>query len=317
MQDPRKHRGTFVILAGLVIMCVTFSAAPGHSEEIEPVDRGEQYYSVHPDPRDCIAPLCGGAFISAVNRTWTRCADGSVEKACYVASIDWRAIGLDGSEGASLVRGRQVARTFTEFGVLGVLQPSAAWRAAGLHPPEGTWFGLSDNGIQCITFPCFNIAERVLNRKRQTTISHVDLKPVEASVEDLEAAYEALAHDELIAVGKNVRQRKRGPAGRGMTMVASQFYVRLWGTSDEPYDPRFCVTTDDCTLTPFTAFVADPEACYCPICPEPLNARAALENEHSWKERCSDAPLACIQIVCIQPRPVQCVRNQCVVGDTQ
>jgi hypothetical protein len=45
------------------------------------------YYTIRRDLRRCISPLCGGWFISRVNKKQTRCADGSRANECYVAEI--------------------------------------------------------------------------------------------------------------------------------------------------------------------------------------------------------------------------------------
>lgn len=72
---------------------------------------------------------------------------------------------------------------------------------------------------------CFNIDERVLNRRKVRTVSGVDLNGVGASQQDIDAGFNALANSELIATGRNKRQRRAGPAGTGVTMVASQFFL--------------------------------------------------------------------------------------------
>ena len=47
--------------------------------------------SLHPDYRDCLYPLCGGWFVSPVDRATMRCADGTMQAQCYVLEVDWAA----------------------------------------------------------------------------------------------------------------------------------------------------------------------------------------------------------------------------------
>lgn len=272
--------------------------------------REQIYYSIRPDLRKCVSPLCGGYWISAVNQKSTRCAGGRQQAECYVAKINWAAIGLDGSEGASLVLGHQRQSEFSSFGSLGVLTPGDAWRPATDAPPEGTWFGLRDNGMRCITSPCYSIDERTLNGRQLQTISDVDLSGV--------AALEALVEDELLAVGENVVVPDAGPAGDGLTMVASQFFLRVTAKASVGL---YCKTDADCTLSTYHSFVSSSEDCYCPLCPTPLNAEAAKANEESWDQYCSgfgfsasgDATtLICPMVRCIAPSPVACIDNQCM-----
>jgi hypothetical protein len=278
------------------------------------------YYSIYPDRRLCIFPICGGYWISEVNSSFTRCFDGSLQAACYVAEIDWSAIDLDRDAGASLVLGKLHSRNYPNFGRFGVLVPEDAWRPATLAAPEGFWVGLKDNGVVCLTEPCYHIDERVLNRKVTHKISDVDLSQVEADRADFEAAYDALLNDELIAVGKNQVIKDAGPAGDGLVMVATQFFLKL---GSELEDELFCETVDDCTLTVYHSYVESPEDCYCLLCPVPLNADAAFENERSWQQNCRDFGypradgklpdrLFCPAVRCIAPQPVACVDNQCV-----
>src|SRR5438093_4560982 len=59
---------------------------------------GSAVYQVRPDPRLCPSPLCGGAFASLVNLAHTPCIDGSEREACYVADLDFSAMGLSDSQ---------------------------------------------------------------------------------------------------------------------------------------------------------------------------------------------------------------------------
>ncbi len=276
------------------------------------------YYHVRPDFRRCIAPLCGGYWVSEVNRKMTRCADGSRQQECYVAKIRWQAIGVSGLGKITLILGKQHRKTFPGFGNLGVVIPEDAWRPASENHPEGKFFSLRDSSQRCVTFPCFNITQRVLNRKRVQKISGLDLSRVGAEVSDEKAAYHLLTSDELIAVGKNVEIHDEGPAGDGVIAVATQFYLPV---QREPDRGLACETVKDCTLTEYHSFVGSPAECYCLLCPTVVNAETALKNQRSWQQHCnkfglskaaSQDYLMCPQIACIEPRPWACINKQCV-----
>ena len=286
------------------------------------------HYSIRPDFRRCVSPRCGGYFIKRVNAKATRCADGMRRDECYVAEIQWNAAGFSGDPGAALVRGVLRPREFAGFGVLGVLAPKAVWRAAGtrsMRPldnnghPSGGWFGLRQNGVVCIAAPCYNIEERLLGRKFRQIISGVDLSDVDADPTDLATAMKQLQRSELTALGENVLIPDEGPAGDGVTMVASDFFLRVWPERD---DSLRCDVDAECTVSVFHSPVRSKNECYCTHCPQPINALVAKENQASWQRYCKDfgfailddssATLTCPQVLCVLPPPVGCVKNQCV-----
>src|SRR5437660_1726377 len=51
------------------------------------LDSTSTYYSVRPDLRECLAPLCGGWWVKRPNRSSIQCADGGYRAECYVATI--------------------------------------------------------------------------------------------------------------------------------------------------------------------------------------------------------------------------------------
>lgn len=337
--STRASSGLFLLVfASAFLLPSTDTAA---RELWRPTAERPFYYAIEPDLRRCPSPVCGGFFIRAVNRRITHCADGTLAPSCYVADIDFGAIGLNGSEGASLVLGTQEPGDFPGFPDLAVLVPEAAWRPASAQEPRGKWVGLKDNGLVCVTEPCFYIEQRKLNRKRfARTISEVDLSRVDATDEDLEAAWQALENDELIAVGGNRRVREAGPAGRGLEFVASQFYVRLDRQRELDRD-LFCTADDQCVATAFDRFVSSPDDCYCPLCPGTvLNREAERRNRESFGKFCPGlglgprqtplpptgpstlaspglgagfeaAPIRCPVALCFAPPPVACVESQC------
>lgn len=216
------------------------------------------FYLARPDLRKCVWPLCGGIFVNAVNQRFTQCADGSRAKECYVASVDWKSLGFDplsqetglmpGS--AYLLQGRIESQEYDGFGDLGVFVGKGAYRPASANVPQNLFVGLQNNGIMCVTTPCFSVDEYILNRYRSKTISGIDLTAAKATIEDMEAAYRLIANgDVLIATGKN--RRIKESTGYGISFVANQFYLPIMPDSslcDEGYKYRDgrCLTSHDC-----------------------------------------------------------------------
>jgi Domain of unknown function (DUF6748)/Kazal-type serine protease inhibitor domain len=126
------------------------AAALGESEGNLPT---EIYYSVERDYRMCMAPMCGGYWLKAVNLRRTVCADGTIggDQGCYVAGVDLHGIELRGGE---LLHGefRKV-----EYGsiVADHLDVDAAFTPALEEAQPYHWINLiQDTGIRCFTTPC-------------------------------------------------------------------------------------------------------------------------------------------------------------------
>ena len=47
------------------------------------------YFEIRADLRKCASPVCGGWFLSRLNRPNTRCHDGRVATSCYTPVLDW------------------------------------------------------------------------------------------------------------------------------------------------------------------------------------------------------------------------------------
>lgn len=195
------------------------------------------YFRLSPDRRLCPSPMCGGVFVSGVNQERTRCADGSLQEACYVAKVDYRRLGLDDKKlakfqqaavaGLALVRGRLKPGRAVNGQRFGHLVVNEGWLAATDVAPTGIFFRLRDNGIRCITTPCFSVHEAKLNSINHREISGVDFTQARATDEQLQAAGEAITTTSLLAAGRNRNVNDAGPAGDGVELVASQFYLRV------------------------------------------------------------------------------------------
>ena len=215
------------------LMLVVAILDPG-GPEAQALAARQRYFMARPDYRRCISPLCGGYWVEALNWSLTRCADGSWQDECYVAEIDWDNLGFGSTQtddvrnavtaGEGLLRGRLSEINYPGFAPLGFFTPADAWLAATSAPPTGNFSLLSDNGIVCITWPCFTVNQQFLNQSRRGTISDIDLSGVGADPADEQAAFTALRGDGFIVAGWNV-SGPVGPAGVGETVVATQFYM--------------------------------------------------------------------------------------------
>lgn len=183
----------------------------------------DEIFQVAPDPRLCPSPMCGGAWVSEVNRRLTVCADGQEREVCYVAAVVGR--GQPPGVAPMLARGHVEPWTYEWFGNLGALVTSARWPAATGAPPSGAFYHVRDNGIRCFTHPCFSYDAALLNLGDRTTVSDVDLSKVGATPEQLVMAQQALAGRGLLLAGNIEPQPNAGPAGEGRLLVATQFYL--------------------------------------------------------------------------------------------
>ncbi len=304
-----------VFITALVVLLLPDPASARGGRKT-PDDRAF-HYTVEPDLRRCISPLCGGFFVARANRSKTRCADGSRAASCYVAEIDWSATGLAPSQirdlaSSSFVRGLVVLGRIAPlhhptFGNLGQLRARSVWQAATSAEPAGSLYGVTDSGIVCVTFPCFSLKAQLLDRRRVRDLSGLDLSAAGASDEQLEAAHAAALDGELIAAGKIHRQRVPDSRRKGRQLVGSQFYL--------PIEPLVCAVDDDCTISSFTQPVHSQDDCYCTTCPGPVGTTQAEVNEEQWLDFCPDVRVVCPALPCSQPRPVVCEAGACVFDE--
>lgn len=181
------------------------------------------FYLARQDFRKCASPMCGGLYLSSVNRLFMRCPDGRYASECYVGTIDWQALGgnvFNGDETLLLqgVLERRRAGEFGRFVVEGANRPVSDKR------PRGLFFGVQGNGIVCITSPCFSFDQYLLNRNYDTTLSGVNLEHAGADKREVERAYNLMADGGvLLAAGYN--RRTQDFAGPGKEFYATQFYL--------------------------------------------------------------------------------------------
>lgn len=196
-----------------------------------------EVFTARPDYRKCAAPLCGGYFVKLVNKKLTQCADGSLKEECYVASINYGNGPINAgtisvaNKTPLLVIGAILPKADTTAGVLGVFHAKDAYRSATQNTAVGNFYGVTNNGIVCITTPCFSYDEVLLNTdNRITKLSDVNLEMSGASPDDITWAHQLLANGAtLYAAGKN--QKYQGFAGTGVRLVAQQFYLPVKPTA--------------------------------------------------------------------------------------
>jgi len=182
------------------------------------------FYSVRPDYRRCLSPLCGGYFVRRVNQARTSCANGRSMTECYVAEIDWN--GQPKIEPRfAMVRGAIVARRYPRFDNLGALRVEEFWQAASDRQPAGDFYRVRDRGVRCITTPCPTHQETRLNAGRMRNIAGVNLSGAAASNEKLSEALAAMTRPEGVIVA-GTHAPVTGSGGRSLELRATQFYLR-------------------------------------------------------------------------------------------
>jgi hypothetical protein len=194
------------------------------------------YYTVRRDFRKCVSPICGGYFIKQVNLKATPCVDGVFREECYVSAIDWSSlkvsayelVKIQNDDGSRVIlRGNIVPVEFPGFGEFGNLRVKEAFYAATNAPAKGTFVGIKDNGIRCITTPCFSTNQLVLNQPKISQVSSIDLSQTGATQKQLDAATSEIFGQGLIAVGRTEVVENVDPTKRDTKFVSTQFYLRV------------------------------------------------------------------------------------------
>ena len=190
------------------------------------------FFTARPDFRKCISPLCGGYFVKRVNSSRTMCADGTLQKECYVADIQFKgkltspALGF-GNQTPFLLQGKIVPKEFEIFGNLGSFVAKGAYRSATQKTAAGRFFGIENIGIVCITAPCFSFEGELLNRKRVVAFSSINLDKVNATASQVDQAQRILAEGGTLLAAGGARPVVGLPGGTGREFVASQFYLPI------------------------------------------------------------------------------------------
>jgi hypothetical protein len=220
-------------IAMLVTAAALLAWAP--SGATEPTGGLGSYYLAHADPRLCPSPMCGGIWVKLANTSATVCGDAARQEECYAASADLSRLRVDEkgraqlqslvTEGRTVARGKLVRGLVEGFPELDTLVVSEIWTASSsLGRAAGVFRRLRDNGIRCVTTPCFSIRAAVLNVSRFENVSGVDLSRTGAPRAERRRALDDISGPGMLASGRVV-QRSNG----GRAVVATQFYVRAPG----------------------------------------------------------------------------------------
>jgi hypothetical protein len=263
-ESVMRHPFAFALLA--LLLAAACSVPSGHQDEVFERERDvaesaetpraadDAFFLVtRPDYRKCMWPLCGGVFVAQANQAQTVCSLEGSAADCYVAEIDWSAVGLaptelgeinaQAAQGHVLVRGALELRTY-QAGELSVLVATGAWHGVTLNAPTADLYYVVDNGITCITFPCPSLTELRLNTSDTQKVAGLDLATSGAAQPQIEAAQSELAMDGLMVSANH--QTVTGPAGEGQALVAVEFYARLGNAPAEPCGGNLCAPTEFC-----------------------------------------------------------------------
>lgn len=251
--------GAFFGLFAAMVGCSAADSAPPDEDEAAVVDEAlaapvSTYYVVSRDMRKCASPLCGGYFVRRVNRANTRCADGQMSDACYVASLDLHVLGLSTHEEERLtgsvttdleasvvvLRGTVRQGGATHFGRLGEFRATEAWLANAPVAVSGAFYRVKDSGIVCITTPCGSLTGTKLNVGTRRTLAELDLNAAPGTEFDHVRAMSRLATDDGLLVA-GTTSVVTGPAGRARGLLGSQYYERV------VHEPGVCGSSDECS----------------------------------------------------------------------
>ena len=291
-------------LVPLLAACAADAPAPGSEVNEEPaaltaakadgdaVDNWTYFKITRRDTRRCVAPLCGGFFVARVNQPRTKCPEtGTWEKECYVSDFDLSALGglseKDADRaaealgaGVAIVKGELSLGAWEQFPTVARFHVEELWAGSPDQTPHNVFYRVRDAGIRCITSPCFSLESVRLNRNLDPVARYagLDLSATGADDDALGAAWSELGGAGLVVAGKEVPVT--GPAGAGVGLAASAFYVRIVGKEPVRCGARLgnpCADTEYCEFQDNWCGAADgtgtceprPTICtreYAPVC---------------------------------------------------
>lgn len=261
------------------------------------------FYRVRQDFRRCMYPLCGGIFYRQVNLEKTNCVGGGSADWCYAAESDWSAIpSIQGDAYADIAIVRATISKVTINGSrYGRFVATEGWRSiTAVSPVEGSkldprFYLVKDNGIRCVTAPCYSTDALRLNTTYKTTLGGVDLSSVAGATPDqLDGVYGIMVNSGAIVFGSI----------KGGTLAGSAAYLKQSAPE--------CTSDAQCAASSYGAAVRSAADCYCPMCPTPMSAARASENRAGWEKYCSSSKVSCPIPPCAPPPgPVACVEGAC------
>jgi hypothetical protein len=79
-------------------------------------------------------------------------------------------------------------------------------------------------------------------------------------------------------------------------------------------NPLACDNDTDCAACRYATAPKTAMDCYCPSCGQtPLSKSACTANQAAWQKQCSQAPMVCPAIACVEPPIPQCKSHMCVL----
>lgn len=270
---PRERTALLASMPAILVAAVLYSTAiaplgptAAHAQASDPAAGASMpahtyFIATRIDPRMCPSPNCGGVYVKQVNRWHTVCADGKRAAECYAPILDWSALRLTAQETGALeedFRREQVLargtlqQIDTPFGPLAGLVVTDAWSGVTGNEPTGRFSGLQPSGIVCITSPCPELVALRLNSPRHMLVHGLDLAGSGADASQIDAGLAAL-HQGAGLLVSGYRREILGPAGRGVEIVAREFYTKVasreggdcGGTDPLPPPGDFCPTVFD------------------------------------------------------------------------
>lgn len=201
------------------------------------------YFSVTADLRKCASPYCGGWFFGSLNKTMTKCHDGTYATSCYTPVIDWSGAGLSDAdqarmlaacnEGASsgavyaIMRGRFVRTNHTTpHPELGRFLVTEAWVGENDAVADGAFVQVKDNGLRCFAAPCANLTETTINLSLRADIADVDWSWGGFSEPQIEECTQAMYSPAgIVVAGYRYTVTENGNTAMGRTATAA--YLRI------------------------------------------------------------------------------------------
>lgn len=231
--SPARRRRFLALLLSLLLV-LGASAAQAGKAAAKAAARAGSVFRLRPDLRACEPPLCGGFFVSEVNRDLTRCADGTQAPECYVVRLEAAGKAVPDAEALTdlasapekqrgLLRGDLMADRKAASSAQAILRVTEAWRPAGEGEVEGSFFHVRDAGIRCVKAPCPSIRAVLLNEATELSVAEVDLERAKASPAELERAADALANDGILVAGAP----DPASAPSAGVLLAARLYLRV------------------------------------------------------------------------------------------
>ena len=182
--DPSINTGYFLnpiyvlaltVLTSLMLLLPNPAAA---ADELSTTLPFKNYFVAIPDLRKCASPMCGGAWVSKVNRKQMRCPDGTKAESCYVWNVDFDSVTDQNIiDGKTLLQGDFEKTSFGNDLTFYQLVAKAAYSPLFDENPKRGFFGLLYNtGIVCITQPCPSLKIQKLNKKREANVAQLLFK---------------------------------------------------------------------------------------------------------------------------------------------